>query len=216
MMPKQLFLIFVIFLVPIYHNESHAKQWKQYLILFIFEFFDILMILHKHITNLQQLYNTNTTKQYSSKYYHLSNFHKHIRNTNLDLWWLIMGRRLGLEWSRDGTKLGLWQAMAPPNLLKKKYIYIDVLILAILFYKVILCPLNNIINSFKSNNIVANFFTIFLQSDEIANSISLYLSSLLLSFFYLLITLTTSLIYKTNLYRSHFSKGHKKNYRSKI
>ena len=98
MMPKQLFLNFVIFLVPIYHNESHAIQWKQYLILFIFEFFDILMILHKHITNLQQLYNTNTTKQYSSKYYHLSNFHKHIRNTNLDLWWFIMGRRLGLEW----------------------------------------------------------------------------------------------------------------------
>ena len=136
-MPKQLFLIFVIFLVPIYHNESHAKQWKQYLILFIFEFFDILMILHKHITNLQQQYNTNTTKQYSSKYYHLPNFHKHIRNTNLDLWWLIMGRRLGLEWSRDGTMFGLWRAMAPPNFFfykKSTYIYIiytQILILVI-------------------------------------------------------------------------------------
>ena len=30
-------------------------------------------------------------------------------------------------------------------------------------------PLNNVINSFKSNVIVTNFFTIFLQTIEVAN-----------------------------------------------
>ena len=44
------------------------------------------------------------------------------------------------------------------------------LILAILFYKITLYPSNNIIDSFRSNSIVTNFSTIFLQSVEIANS----------------------------------------------
>ena len=45
-----------------------------------------------------------------------------------------------------------------------------VLILAILFYKITLCSPNNINDSFKSNSIVTNFSTIFLQSVEIVNS----------------------------------------------
>ena len=34
--------------------------------------------------------------------------------------------------------------------------------LAILLYKITLCPLNNIIDSFKNNAIVTNIFTTFL------------------------------------------------------
>ena len=42
--------------------------------------------------------------------------------------------------------------------------------LAILLYKITLYPLNNIIDSFKSNVIVTNIFTTFIQTIEIANS----------------------------------------------
>ena len=45
-----------------------------------------------------------------------------------------------------------------------------VLILAILFYKITFFFLNNIIDSFKSNVILTNFFTIFLQTILVANS----------------------------------------------
>ena len=37
--------------------------------------------------------------------------------------------------------------------------YVCVLILAILFYKITFFPLNNITNSFKSSTILTNFFT---------------------------------------------------------
>ena len=62
----------------------------------------------------------------------------------------------------------------PHNLKKIKklfvYIYIYVIILVILFYKFTLYYLNNIINSFESNAIITNFFTIFLQPVEVTNS----------------------------------------------
>ena len=46
-----------------------------------------------------------------------------------------------------------------------------VLILAILFYKItFFFLLNNIIDSFKSNVILTNFFTTFLQTVLVANS----------------------------------------------
>ena len=46
-----------------------------------------------------------------------------------------------------------------------------VLILAILFYKItFFSSLNNIIDSFKSNAILANFLTTFLQTVLVANS----------------------------------------------
>ena len=49
--------------------------------------------------------------------------------------------------------------------------YMCVLILAILFYKIIFFfLLNNIIDSFKSNIILTNFFTTFLQTVLVANS----------------------------------------------
>ena len=44
-----------------------------------------------------------------------------------------------------------------------------VLILTILFYKITFFFLNNIIDSFKSNVILTNFFTIFLQTVLVAN-----------------------------------------------
>ena len=44
-----------------------------------------------------------------------------------------------------------------------KLVYAWLLILAILFYKITLYLFNNIINSFKSNIIITNFSTIFLQ-----------------------------------------------------
>ena len=44
-----------------------------------------------------------------------------------------------------------------------------VLILTILFYKITFFLLNNIIDSFKSNAILTNFFTIFLQTVLVAN-----------------------------------------------
>ena len=44
------------------------------------------------------------------------------------------------------------------------------LILANLFYKITFFPLNNIIDSFKSNAILTNFFTIVLQIVLIVNS----------------------------------------------
>ena len=50
------------------------------------------------------------------------------------------------------------------------YIYIYILILVILFYKIIFFLLNNIIDSFKSNVILTNFFIIFLQIVFVANS----------------------------------------------
>ena len=59
--------------------------------------------------------------------------------------------------------------MAPLNNFFKK---ISILIgtnLVILFNKITFSPLNNVINSFKINVIATNFFTIFLQSIEVAN-----------------------------------------------
>ena len=45
-----------------------------------------------------------------------------------------------------------------------------VLILAILFYKITFFFLNNIIDSFKSNVILTNFFITFLQTVLVTNS----------------------------------------------
>ena len=63
--------------------------------------------------------------------------------------------------------------MAPLNDLNIYiYIYISILIgtnLVILFNKITIFPLNNVINSFKINVIATNFFTIFLQIIEVAN-----------------------------------------------
>ena len=42
--------------------------------------------------------------------------------------------------------------------------YVCVLILTILFYKITFFLSNNITNSFKSNTILTNFFTTFLQN----------------------------------------------------
>ena len=44
------------------------------------------------------------------------------------------------------------------------------LILAILLYEITFFPLNNIIDSFKSNVVLTNFFTTFLQTILVANS----------------------------------------------
>ena len=50
-------------------------------------------------------------------------------------------------------------------------LYVCILILAILFYKITFFPLNNIIDSFKSNAILTFFFfTTFLQIILVANS----------------------------------------------
>ena len=63
----------------------------------------------------------------------------------------------------------------PPNCFVKKYqcvyiyIYIYISINVILFYKITFSPLNNIIESFKSNTITTNFSTIFLQIVEVIN-----------------------------------------------
>ena len=60
----------------------------------------------------------------------------------------------------------------PPKRFKYIYIYISILIgtnLVILFNKITIFPLNNVINSFKINVIATNFFTILLQIIEVAN-----------------------------------------------
>jgi len=68
-----------------------------------------------------------------------------------------------------------------------------------LFYKITLYSPNNIIDSFKSNTIVTNFSTIFLQNVEIANSYWFISGpTTYIIFFYLPIPLTTSLIYNNN------------------
>ena len=78
-------------------------------------------------------------------------------------------------WSQAWTMGGnaLPTPPPPPNthpaIFIFKLVYIQVLILAILFYKITFYPLNNIINSFLSNTIVTNFSTTFLQIIEIAN-----------------------------------------------
>ena len=69
--------------------------------------------------------------------------------------------------SRDEGKLGQWGAIALLNIFFKKNQYIQIQILAILFYKITLCLLNNIIDSFKSNAIATNFSTTFLQIAEV-------------------------------------------------
>ena len=65
--------------------------------------------------------------------------------------------------SRDVASFGL--GPPPPPIFFFKYysiyiyIYICALNLAILFYKITFFPLNNIIDSFKNNVILTNFFT---------------------------------------------------------
>ena len=66
----------------------------------------------------------------------------------------------------DGALVGLG-AIAPH---KTKNIYIWELILAILFYKIILFLLKNIIDSFKSIFIVTKFSITFLQIVKVTNS----------------------------------------------
>ena len=53
-----------------------------------------------------------------------------------------------------------------------KNILCPVLILAIFFNKIVLCPFNNNINYFKSNFIAKNFYT---QVVEVANSLHQFL-----------------------------------------
>ena len=71
-----------------------------------------------------------------------------------------------------GAIIGLEGATPPPSFFFFLILlYVCVLILAILYYKItFFFSLNNIIDSFKSNTILTNFFTIFLQTDLVANS----------------------------------------------
>ena len=43
------------------------------------------------------------------------------------------------------------------------------------FYKITICPANNIINSFKNNNIATNFSSIFLQFVDHSKSLLVYI-----------------------------------------
>ena len=70
-------------------------------------------------------------------------------------------------WMEPWLDLG---AMAPQMFFLNTLLYICVLILAILFYKIIFCLLNNIIDSFKSIVISTNFSTTFLKTVKVANS----------------------------------------------
>ena len=56
-----------------------------------------------------------------------------------------------------------------PIFFKKMLLYIYILSLAILFYKIIFLPLNNIIDSFKSIVIAINFSSIILQTVKVIN-----------------------------------------------
>ena len=58
----------------------------------------------------------------------------------------------------------------PPQFFLNILLYIWVLILAILFYKISFYLFKNIIDSFKSIVIFTNFSTIFLQTVMVANS----------------------------------------------
>ena len=62
-------------------------------------------------------------------------------------------------------------------------------ILAILFYKITLCLLNNIIDSFKSNTIATNFSTTFLQIAEVVKIYWFVSWPITYINFYLLITI---------------------------
>ena len=66
---------------------------------------------------------------------------------------------------RNPLEVASWTEpwLDPLSLFFFKYYYIWVLILAILFCKIMLLPLNNIIDSFKSIIIVTNFSTTFFK-----------------------------------------------------
>ena len=69
-------------------------------------------------------------------------------------------------WSHGWT----WGAMAPQIYIFLILLYIWVLILVILFYKLHFCPNKNIIDYFKSVVIVINFSITFLQTVKVENS----------------------------------------------
>ena len=81
---------------------------------------------------------------------------------------------LSLKGQRHTLTLGAMPLPPALNFFFKILVY--VLILAVLLYKIIFYPLNNIIHSFKSNDISTNFFY----------NICSYLCSLFISLFYLL------------------------------
>ena len=92
--------------------------------------------------------------------------------------------------SRDKGKLGQCGAITLLNIFfKKKLVYIQIQILAILFYKITLCLLNNIIDSFKSNTIATNFSTTFLQIAEVVKIYWFVSWPITYINFYLLITI---------------------------
>ena len=89
------------------------------------------------------------------------------------------------------SKDGAWTRGNPPSFFFFNkffyYIYIYVLILIIFFYKITFWfPLNNIIDSFKSNAILINFFTNCFDSKILLVHIWVHYS---LYFFYLSVTI---------------------------
>ena len=76
----------------------------------------------------------------------------------------------------------------PNFFLKNVIIYIYILSLEILFYKIIFLPLNNIIDYFKSIVIATNFSSIILQTVKVINFYWFTFGSTTYIIFFLLIT----------------------------